>query len=97
MRSIQWIILITLLAAGCATPQNSATPSAAPIVPAAIPTAVSTKSNGLPDETSTPEVTPLPTGPQAPAINNTVWLNTEPLTQDQLNGQVVLVDFWTFG
>ena len=30
-------------------------------------------------------------------MHNTVWLNTEPLTQDQLNGHVVLIDFWTFG
>jgi hypothetical protein len=43
------------------------------------------------------EVTPLPTGPKAPAITNDTWLNTRPLAQDQLNGQVVLVDFWTFG
>jgi hypothetical protein len=47
--------------------------------------------------TSIPEVTPLPAGPQAPVINNTVWINTEPLTPDQLNGRVVLIDFWTFG
>ncbi|HSD82537.1 MAG TPA: redoxin domain-containing protein [Anaerolineae bacterium] len=96
MRSIRWIILLGLLAAGCA-PQSSSTPSADPIVPAAIPTAVSTASHVLPDKTPVPEVTPLPTGPQAPAINNPVWLNTEPLTQAQLNGQVVLVEFWTFG
>ena len=50
---------------------------------------VSTKTAAL-------EVTPLPTGPHAPLINNTVWLNTNPLTPDQLNGRVVLIDFWTF-
>lgn len=93
MRSILWISLMAgWLMAGCAP-----APSAHPIVPAAIPTAVPTASNVLPDETSTPEVTPVPAGPQAPAINNTVWLNAEPLTQDQLNGHVVLIDFWTFG
>jgi hypothetical protein len=50
-----------------------------------------------PTATVRPQATPLPTGPKAPAINNTVWLNTEPLTPDQLNGRVVLIDFWTFG
>lgn len=103
MRSILWISLMAgWLMVGCAPalaplPMNPPAPSAHPIVPAAIPMAVPTASNVLPDETSTPEVTPVPAGPQAPAINNTVWLNTEPLTQDQLNGHVVLIDFWTFG
>ena len=32
-----------------------------------------------------------------PALGGaTEWLNSEPLTSDQLRGRVVLVDFWTF-
>ncbi len=44
-----------------------------------------------------PEATSLPSGPKAPKITNAVWLNTEPLSQDKLDGKVVLIDFWTFG
>jgi hypothetical protein len=40
----------------------------------------------------------LPTQPKAPPINNQTWLNTDrPLTQADLNGKVILIDFWTFG
>jgi cytochrome oxidase Cu insertion factor (SCO1/SenC/PrrC family) len=39
----------------------------------------------------------LPTEPKAPAITNQVWLNTDkPLTPADLNGKVILIDFWTF-
>lgn len=39
----------------------------------------------------------LPTEPKAPAIHNQVWLNTaKPLTQADLKGKVILIDFWTF-
>ncbi len=34
----------------------------------------------------------------APEINTEVWLNTDqPLRLEDLRGQVVLVDFWTYG
>jgi thiol-disulfide isomerase/thioredoxin len=40
---------------------------------------------------------PFPVKPRLPALSGaTGWLNTEPLTQDELYGKVVLVDFWTF-
>jgi hypothetical protein len=40
----------------------------------------------------------LPLAPKAPTINNQVWLNTEkPLAPADLNGKVILIDFWTFG
>jgi hypothetical protein len=94
MRLMPWIILAALLNAGCA-------PAASPVpthTPASSTTPiVSTAAEVLPGQTAAPEVTPLPNGPRAPQINNTVWLNTEPLTPDRLNGQVVLIDFWTFG
>jgi len=38
-------------------------------------------------------------GPAAPAFTHKAeadWLNSKPLTWDQLRGKVVLVDFWTF-
>ncbi len=38
-----------------------------------------------------------PKGPKAPEIiPGGVWLNTNPLTLEQLKGKVVLVDFWTY-
>lgn len=35
--------------------------------------------------------------PAAPAIHGDVWLNSAPLTARQMQGKVVLVEFWTFG
>lgn len=32
-----------------------------------------------------------------PELNNEVWLNSEPLTLAGLEGQVVIVEFWTYG
>jgi len=40
---------------------------------------------------------PLPDGPLAPDLKNDVWLNTKPLATADLRGNVVLIDFWTFG
>jgi len=34
---------------------------------------------------------------QAPALREGQWINSEPTTLDNLRGQVVLVDFWTYG
>lgn len=45
----------------------------------------------------TADVPVLAAGP-APSIEaNSGWLNTAPLTDDDLAGKVVLYDFWTFG
>jgi thiol-disulfide isomerase/thioredoxin len=40
----------------------------------------------------------LPVEETVPGLNGAVqWLNSPPLTMQQLKGKVVLVDFWTFG
>ena len=40
---------------------------------------------------------PLQSGPPAPEFTGiNQWLNSEPLTLQQLKGKVVLVDFWTY-
>ena len=65
----------------------------------------------LPDPTVTPTPSPTQTPTTqprakvvandygaAPEINTEVWLNTDqPLRLEDLRGQVVLVDFWTYG
>ncbi len=37
-----------------------------------------------------------PSGPKAPALRSTRWINSPPLTAAHLKGKVVLVEFWTF-
>ncbi|HEY3291613.1 MAG TPA: redoxin domain-containing protein [Anaerolineae bacterium] len=49
---------------------------------------------GYPDELPTDK--PVPTGPLAPPISSTTWLNSPALNWDSLRGQVVMVEFWTF-
>jgi hypothetical protein len=50
-----------------------------------------------PDQAEIP-VPELPDLGPAPELVNEVWLNTErPLRLAGLRGQVVLLDFWTFG
>jgi thiol-disulfide isomerase/thioredoxin len=39
----------------------------------------------------------VPQGPVAPRIMSDTWINSQPLSWDSLRGQVVLVEFWTFG
>ncbi len=104
MRALILPVLAVLLAA-CASPVGPRVPN--PTVPTQAVDDQSLETNkdassstaAMPEPmaTSQPPVAPLPMEPKAPAINNTVWLNTEPLTQNQLNGKVVLIDFWTFG
>jgi thiol-disulfide isomerase/thioredoxin len=44
-----------------------------------------------------PGVTPLPTEGRLPGFDSaTGWLNSAPLTTDELRGKVVLADFWTY-
>lgn len=53
------------------------------------------------EDYSVDEAAPVPELPDlgpAPAIENEVWLNVdEPLRLENLRGQVVLLEMWTFG
>ena len=46
---------------------------------------------------SAPNDLPAQTGIPAPEITNETWLNAKPQRLAELRGQVVLVEFWTFG
>lgn len=36
-------------------------------------------------------------GKEAPAISGSSWINSAPLTINDLKGRVILVEFWTYG
>ena len=90
------LALATLLAActAAAQPIGSTAPIGKPVDSGQNESADSATSSSA---KSNQETTVLPTEPKAPPITNEVWLNTQPLTQADLDGKVVLVDFWTFG
>jgi cytochrome c biogenesis protein CcdA/thiol-disulfide isomerase/thioredoxin len=69
--------------------QPTAAPTATPApAPAALPTPV---------EANLPAAVPLQNLGRAPEpVGITEWINSAPLTLQQLRGQVVLVHFWTF-
>lgn len=39
----------------------------------------------------------IPHGKAAPEIAGSSWINSAPLTINDLRGRVVLVEFWTYG
>ncbi|WP_183993170.1 cytochrome c biogenesis protein DipZ [Rhizobium wenxiniae] len=59
-------------------------------------TEVASNSSALPSS-ATPFTSGLPVEGRAPSLDGAVeWLNSTPLTTEQLRGKVVLVDFWTY-
>ena len=87
-------------------PTGKTTATAAPLATSGqLPTASPPPPTPTPTEmpTAEPTATAGPTlilpdlGP-APDITNEIWLNSDqPLNLELLKGEVVLVDFWTFG
>ncbi len=46
---------------------------------------------------STPAVALVAEGERAPEVAGHAWINSSPLSMAQLDGRVVLVEFWTYG
>ncbi|MDE2860452.1 MAG: redoxin domain-containing protein [Chloroflexota bacterium] len=72
---------------------TSEVPDATAQEPATEPEATQDPSQPSP----TPEPRAVADGPTAPQLAGiTGWINTEPFNLDELRGQVVLIDFWTY-
>ena len=82
------VIAASTACQGTDDPVEPPTPTAAP-TDAAAPTAIQ-----APTLEPTPEPEPNPPAPEFAGI--TKWLNTKPLTMEELRGRVVLIDFWTY-
>jgi len=97
-RALAALALSTL--AACARAPQAAQQPAQP-QPTRLP-ALEPQSNATALPQPTPQLTarptPVPEGKLAPELEGGgAWLNSEPLTLAGLRGQVVLVNFWTFG
>jgi len=102
------ILLVLLALAGCGSmaqearqlntadtaAQSQTTP---PVTREATAMATMTPLPPTPAPTATPVLTPTPANPAPELIGGGNWLNAEPLTLAELRGQVVLIDFWTYG
>ncbi len=102
------LLVAMLILAGCGTvaqetrqsnaadtaAQSQTTPS---VKPEATAIAAVTPLPPTPAPTATLALTPTPANPAPELIGGGNWLNSEPLTLAELRGQVVLIDFWTYG
>jgi cytochrome c biogenesis protein CcdA/thiol-disulfide isomerase/thioredoxin len=58
---------------------------------------LTTVGRGVPTNTSPADLNNLPVeGVMPPLSGATTWINSPPLTREQLRGKVVVVDFWTY-
>ncbi|HEX6488763.1 MAG TPA: redoxin domain-containing protein [Candidatus Dormibacteraeota bacterium] len=80
------------------SPQRIALAGVGILLAAAITYGVISRNQTItPAATASSSDTSLPVGPQAPDFTGvTGWVNSQPLTIQQLRGKVVLVDFWTY-
>jgi len=74
---------------------RAAPPADQPTTRAATPSADNESSPVTPEQAAL--LAKLRPQGQAPELLNEVWLNSEPLKLADLRGQVVIVEFWTYG
>ncbi|MYA50908.1 MAG: hypothetical protein F4185_02760 [Chloroflexi bacterium] len=94
--AIPGALVIACLAVACSSePAPTATPTLMP-VPTATPTPVPPPTPGLPAFGASGN-TGGKVGDSASEFTGiTQWLNSEPLTMEEMRGKVVLIDFWTY-
>jgi hypothetical protein len=79
-----------------AAPEDTA-PPAETAEPAAVATAERVEAPPGPTEAQQQLLDSLTVKGTPPELHNEVWLNSEPLKLADLRGQVVIVEFWTYG
>lgn len=70
-------------------PRDGATVDAAPAAPDLVDTSLTPEQAAL--------LAKLPSRGAAPELANETWFNSEPLKLADLRGNVVIVEFWTYG
>ncbi len=85
------LILAGILLAGCVTtlPVEEGKPTAILPTPTSDASALQTEKQRL--------LASLKSQGPAPALSNEIWINSEPLALEDLRGNVVIVEFWTYG
>lgn len=74
---------------------QSAEQASTPATPASAPAAESSSGPVTPEQAAL--LAKLRPQGEAPELFNEVWLNSAPLKLADLRGQVVIVEFWTYG
>ncbi len=102
MQKIRWSTLLLLVTFGVSACGASGPGETVSLIQESSANAEQTTANPPtlePAPTAEPEPTlpPLPIIGPAPDFQNDVWLNSEPLRLADLEGKVVLLEFWTFG
>lgn len=89
------LVVACLVVACSSQPGPTATPTPTP-APTATPTPVPTPTPGLPAFEASGKNGGLVGDSASEFTGISQWLNSEPLTMEELRGKVVLVDFWTY-
>ena len=89
-------LVVAFFAAACSSESGpTATPTPTP-VPTATPTPAPPPTPDLPAFQASGQTGGMVGDSASEFTGITQWLNSEPLTMEELRGKVVLVDFWTY-